>query len=147
MPTPIREAVLAAVAARLKAQLAGVTVVRALRAPLDPRLCPAVILRGGDMVADEDQSFGETMWRIAFSVAGMITATSDLAAEQALSDLHAKVIAALQGYDLGPATIQPNVLDASFEIYSAEDSATPAGEFTAAFEATAMTPNASPYAA
>lgn len=147
MPTPIREAVLAAVAARLKAQLAGVTVVRALRAPLDARHCPAVILRGGDMVADEDQSFGETLWRIAFSVTGMITASEDLAAEQALSELHAKVIAALQGYDLGPATIQPNVLEATFELYAAEESATPAGEFTALFEATAMTPNASPYAA
>lgn len=147
MPTPIREAVLAAVAARLTAQIANTSVLRAVRAPLDARRCPALILRGGDMAADEDQSFGETLWRIGFSVTGMITAATDLAAEQALSELHARVIAALQGYDLGPATIQPNVLNASFELYLAEDSAAPAGEFTAEFEATAMTPNASPYAA
>lgn len=146
MPTPIREAVLAAVEARLKAQITGVTVLRALRAPLDARHCPALILRGGDMSAEEDQSFGETLWRIGFSVTGMITAANDLAAEQALSDFHAKVITALQGYDLGPATIQPNVLNTSFDLYAAEDSATPAGEFTAEFEAMAMTPNASPYA-
>lgn len=146
MPTPIREAVLAAVAARLTASIAGVTVLRARRAPVDPRNCPALVLRGGQMSADEDQSFGETLWRIGFSITGLFTAATDLAAEQAGSDLHAKVIAALQGFDLGPATIQPNVLNADFDLYPVEDSAVPAGEFTAEFEATAMTPNSSPYA-
>lgn len=146
MPTPIREAVLTAVEARLKAQLAGVTVLRAHRAPLDPRQCPAVVITGGGMDADEDMSFGETQWRIGFSVAGYITARTDLAAEQALSDLHARVIAALQNYDLGPATIQANIAGAEFELYAVEESAAPAGEFNATFEALAMTPAASPYA-
>jgi hypothetical protein len=146
MPTPIREAVLAAVATRLTAQLSGVTVLRAHRAPLDPRKCPAVIVTGGGMDADEDMSFGETQWRIGFSVAGYIKAATDLAAEQALSDLHARVIAALQNHDLGPATIQPNITGAEFELYSIEESAAPAGEFNASFEALAMTPAASPYA-
>jgi len=147
MPTPIREAVLAAVAARLTAQLVGVKIFRARRAPIDARDCPAVVLRGGQMSAEEDQSFGECMWRIGFSVTGMFTATTDLSAEQAGSELHGKVIAALQGYDLGQATIQPNVLTTDFDLYAVEDSAVPAGEFNAEFEAMAITPNASPYAA
>jgi hypothetical protein len=146
MPTPIREAVLAAVFTRLKAQLSGVTVLRAHRAPLDPRQCPAVIITGTGMDADEDMSFGETQWRIGFTVAGYITAATDLAAEQAASALHARLVAALQDYDLGPATIQPNIAGAEFELYSIEESAAPAGEFNASFEALAMTPAGSPYA-
>jgi hypothetical protein len=146
MPTPIREAILAAVATRLTAQLAGVTVLRAYRAGLDPRLCPAVIITGTSMDADEDISFGETQWRIGFSIAGYITATTDLAADQAMSDLHARVVAALQDYDLGPGFVQSNVGSAQFELYPAEESAKPAGEFSASFEAMAMTPAKSPYA-
>jgi hypothetical protein len=146
MPTPIREAVLAAVFTRLTAQLSGVTVLRAHRAPLDPRRCPAVIITGTGMDADEDMSFGECQWRIGFTVAGYIAAATDLAAEQAASALHARLIAALLNYDLGPATIQPNITGADFELYSIEESAAPAGEFNASFEALAMTPAGSPYA-
>ena len=146
MPTPIREAVLAAIAARLTAQLTGVTVLRSYRATLDPRQCPAVILTGTSMDADEDMSFGETQWRIGFAVAGYITATTDLGADQALSDLHARVVAALQDYDLGPGFVQSNLSTAQFELYPAEESAKPAGEFSANFEALAMTPAKSPYA-
>jgi hypothetical protein len=105
-----------------------------------------VIITGTSMDADEDMSFGECQWRIGFTVAGYITAATDLAAEQAASALHARLIAALQNYDLGPATIQPNITGAEFELYSIEESAAPAGEFNASFEALAMTPAASPYA-
>lgn len=146
MPTPIREAVLAAIAARLAAQLTGVTVLRSYRATLDPRQCPAVVLTGTSMDAEEDVSFGETQWRIGFAVAGYITATTDLGADQALSDLHARVVTALQDHDLGPGFVQSNIGNAQFELYPAEDSAKPAGEFAASFEALAMTPAKSPYA-
>jgi hypothetical protein len=146
MPTPIREAILAAVATRLTAQLAGVAVLRAYRAALDPRYCPAVVITGTSMDADEDMSFGETQWRIGFAVAGYITAATDLAADQALSDLHARVVAALQDHDLGSGFVQCHVGTAQFELYSTEESAKPAGEFNASFEAMAMTSTKSPYA-
>lgn len=150
MPTPIREAILAAVAGRLTAQLSGVTVLRARRAPVAQEERPAVVLVGGGLSAAEDVSFGETMWTCAFTVVGHFAGATDLAAEQAGSDLHARVVAALQGWDIQPtvpAAIQANVTTAEFGLYGAEDSAKPAGEFAAEFTATAMLPNGSPYTA
>ena len=85
MPTPIREAVLAAVAGRLAALLPDVPIERAQRAEPAVETMPCLILQGGDMIPDESQSPGECFWQVEFVVQGYAAGESDLAAEQALT--------------------------------------------------------------
>lgn len=144
--TALREAVMAAAAARLTAQLAGVQVERARRAPMDVTELPAVVVTAGDVTADENQSPTECFWTFDFTVTGYAKGSTDLACEQALSALHASVIAALQGYDLGPGTVQTNTAPASFDIYTTEDSDVAAGQFEARFAVLAVAPVGSPFA-
>lgn len=146
MPTPLRESILAAVAARLAAQIPAVPVERARRAPVEIAQMPRLVVRGQEATPDEGQSPGETFWTFGFTVTGYAKGTTDLAAEQALSQLHADVMAALQMAALGPASVMPSVGPADMRIYEPEMSAVPAGEFTVAFAALAVAPTASPYA-
>jgi hypothetical protein len=145
--TPIREAVTAAAHARLAAVLTGVTVERVRRAPPDLSELPLVVVAAGDMTADEEQSPGETFWRIGVTVTGHAMGGTDLAAEQALSELHARVVAAMQGHDLGAGVVDALSDGATFEMLLAEDSDTPAGAFEARFTVLAVAPSGNPYAA
>ena len=72
--------------------------------------------------------------------------TRALAAEQALSLLHARSVTALAGWT--PST--PGLGDvaeqgAEFRLYEAEDSARPAGEFLARFTILAVGPTGGPW--
>jgi hypothetical protein len=147
MPTPIREVALAAIAARLCAQMPDVPIERARRAPIDTdtESVPRLVLRGEDWEADETQEPGATHYRIGVSVTGVVRAITDLDAEQALSALHARVVAALAGWTLDP----PGFGDvaeqgAEFRLFDAEESARPAGEFVARFTLLAVTPTGNP---
>lgn len=144
--TPLRESVLAAVAARLAALISDVPVDRARRAPVEIGDFPRLVLIGTSAFGDEGQSPTETFWTFGFSVTGYAKATTDLGAEQALSDLHARVMAALQMAELGPASVQPTAGLAEMGLYAADDSKTPAGQFSVTFEALAIAPTAHPYA-
>lgn len=144
--TPLRESVLAAAAEVLAAAISDVPVERARRAPVDIAEFPRLVLIGTSTVGDESQSPMETFWTFGFTVTGYATGTTDLAAERALSDLHARVMAALQMAELGPASVMPTAGLADLGLYSADDSRIPAGQFTAAFEALAIAPTAFPYA-
>lgn len=146
MPTPLRESVLAAVADRLQDMIPGVPVERARRAPVGIDERPRLVVRGGDAAADESQSPMETFWTFGVSVSGYVAAASDLAAEQALSTLHAQVMEALQAVDLGPASVQPTIGLAEMALYDSADSSAPAGQFTIILEALAVAPTAHPYA-
>ena len=148
MPTVLREAALAAIAVQLTAQLAGVIVERARRAPVDTdaEALPRLVLRGEEWEADETQEPGRTYYRIGFSVAGYVTATTDLAAEQALSALHASVIAALAGWTPTTAGLGDVAeLGGEFRLYDADESARPAGEFAARFTILAVAATGNPY--
>ena len=147
---PLREAALAAIADRLATALPDVVVERARRAPvdIDAEPLPRLILRGEDWQADDTEEPGRTHYRIGFSVTGFASAATDLAAEQALSLLHARVIEALAGWT--PST--PGLGDvaeqsAEFSLYDAEDAARPAGEFLARFSILAIGPRGGPWAA
>lgn len=149
MSTPFREAALAAVAGRLSVALPDVPLERARRAPVDTdtEATPKLILHGEDWSADDTQEPNFTHWTIGFSVAGYIRAASDIAAERALSVLHARVVAALSAWTpdtigLGDVAEQ----GAQFRLYDADESAKPAGEFLAQFTILAVGPTASPYA-
>ena len=147
---PLREAALAAIADRLTTALPEVVVERARRAPVDvdAETLPRLILRGEDWQADDTEEPGRTHYRIGFSVAGIASATTDLAVEQALSLLHARVVETLAGWTpstagLGDVAEQ----SAEFSLYDAEDSARPAGEFLARFSMLAIAPSGGPWSA
>ncbi len=146
---PLREAALAAIADRLTTSLPDVVVERARRAPVDvdAEILPRLILRGEDWQADDTEEPGRTYYSIGFSVTGFASATIDLAAEQTLSLLHARVVEALAGWTpstagLGDVAEQ----SAEFSLYDAEDSARPAGDFLARFSMLAIAPSGGPWA-
>jgi hypothetical protein len=149
MSIPLREAALAAVAARLTAALPDAVVERARRAPVDTtnEPLPRLILRGDSWTADLSQEPGVTHYACAFSVTGYGAAGSDLAAEQALTTLHARVVVALSGWTPATAGLGDVVeQDSEFTLYDAEESQQPAGEFLVRFEMLAIAPTGAPYA-
>lgn len=147
MSTPLREAALAEIAARLAAELSDIPTERARRSAVDPVAEGArLVLTGEDWAADTSQQPGITHYTLSFAVTGYLAAASDLAAEQALSTLHARVVAALCGWTpASPGLGEPIELGAEFTLYDAEDSARPAGEVRAHFQMLALAPTASPY--
>ena len=150
MPTALRETALAAIAARLVAQIPTATVERARRAPVDvdKETLPRLVLIGGDLDADESAEPGATHYTLTFSVTGTVRAKTDLLLEQALSDLHAKVAAALAGWE--PAADQiGNITEqgAEFTMFDAEDSAVPVGQVAARFSILLIATTGNPFAA
>lgn len=144
--TPLRESVLAAAADVLRQAIPDVPVDRARRAPPARGELPRLVLIGLNAQADQTQSPSETFWTFDFQVAGYVSAATDLGAEQALSDLHARVMVALENADLGPGAVQPTVGVAEMALYAAEDSSAPVGQFTVIFQALSIAPTAYPYA-
>ena len=145
---PLREAALAAIATRLATALPDVVVERARRAPVDTdaETLPRLVLRGDDLDADEGQEPGRTHYQVGFVVAGFAAGSTDLAAEQALSLLYARVVAALAWW----TPVEPGLGDVAerrteFVLYAAEDSARPAGEFQARFVLLAVAPSGGPF--
>jgi hypothetical protein len=150
MSTPLRESALAAVATRLAAQIPTATVERARRAPvdLDNEALPLLVLTGGDMSADETSEPGATHYTLSLAIAGYARARTDLAAEQAVTALHAQVVAALAGWEPAIAGIGNTAEEgAEFEIYDAEASKAPAGTFTARFSILLIAATGNPYTA
>ena len=148
MTTPLREAALAAIAARLVGTLPDVVVERARRAPVDTdtEMLPRLIVRGEDWQADTSQEPGTTHWTIGVSVSGFARGASDLAAEQTLSDLHARVVAALAVWTPDTAGLGDVVEEnADLRLYDADESAKPAGEFIARFSLLAVGASAAPW--
>lgn len=149
MPTALRETALAAIFTRLQAQVTTATVERARRAPVDhdDEKLPRLILSGGDLEADEAAEPGATHYTLEFTVAGHATARSDLLLEQALSELHAQVVAALAGWEPAAANIgNTTELGAEFTVLDAKDSAKPNGSFLARFTILIIAATGNPYA-
>jgi hypothetical protein len=145
---PLREAALAAIADRLTTQLTDVVVERARRAPVDTdaEFLPRLVVRGDDLEADDSEEPGRTHYRIGFGVSGFADGATDLAAEQALSLLHARAVAALAAW----TPVTPGLGDvaeqgAEFRLTDTEDSARPAGEFLARFTILAIGPAGGPW--
>ncbi len=134
--TALRETALAAIAARLTAQVPGATVERARRAPvdIDKETLPRLVLAATDWAADESVEPLVVHYTLAFTVAGYARARTDLAAEQALSELHASAAAALSGWTPTDAGLSsPQQEDSEMRLYDADESDNPAGEFALRF--------------
>lgn len=147
---PLREAALAAIVERIITGLPDVALDRARRAPVDveAETLPRLVLRGEEIEADDTEEPGRTHYRIGFVVSGFAAGVSDLAAEQALSVLHARLISLLAAWT--PAA--PGLGDiaeqgAEFRMYDTEESTLPAGEFLARFSILAIGPNGGPWSA
>jgi len=145
-PTPLRESVLAAAAARLAEIITDVPVERARRSMPTLEQMPMLVVHGGGASPDNSQSPGETFWTFGFTVTAYFKGADDLAAEQAGSEIHARILVALEYADLGPASVQPTAGQAEIILYSAEDSTKPAGQLVVPFEALAIAPTSYPYA-
>ena len=145
---PLREAALAAVAARLAEQVPTAVVERARRAPVDTDVesLPRLILLGGAIEADETAEPGRTHYQIGFVVQGYAAGADDLAAEQALSLLHADIVVALAGWTPdAPGLGDISERGAEIGLFAVEDSATPAGSFEARFALLAIAPTGGPF--
>jgi hypothetical protein len=147
---PLREAVLAAIAERIITGLPDVALDRARRAPVDVEVeaLPRLVLRGEEIEADDTEEPGRTHYRIGFVVSGIAAAASDLAAEQALSTLHARLVSLLAGWTPAAAGLGDVAEQgAEFRMYDTEESALPVGEFLARFSILAIGPNGGPWSA
>jgi hypothetical protein len=153
--TPIRERLLAMVAARLEEQIPDVPVERARRALVEIREMPRLIVRGGTLAPNDATAFGETLYSAEAIIEGYVVSTDpdvenpDLACERLLSELHARVVSALadwtpDGDDLNEVMESGT---AEFLPYDLDESSEPAGEFVARFEAQSIRPTGHPYAA
>lgn len=150
MPTPIRETALAAIAARLVAQIPTATVERARRAEvdLDKESLPRLVVNAIDWIADESAEPLVVHYTLGFAVTGYATARTNILAEQAIGALHAQVVAALAGWTPTESGLgEPSEGDAEIGLIDAETSAKPVGEFTARFDMLCLAPLGSPYAA
>ena len=148
MTSPVTEAALAAVTARLVEALPSVAVERARRAPVDieSEALPRLVLHIDTLEADASAEPGATHYRIGLTVVGTAIGTSDLEAQQAVISLHASVVAALAGWTPSTAGLGDVAeIGADFLLHDVDQSATPAGEFAARFEMLAVAATGNPY--
>jgi hypothetical protein len=146
--TPLREAALAAIAARLAAAIPAATVERARRAPVDTdrERLPRLVVALDGWQADPDSLPGITSYSISVLITGYAAGGDDASARAALAALLGQVAAALDGWAPGPARLGELLpLDADILLYDAADSARPAGELSARYDLTASAPTGAPY--
>ena len=148
MTSPVTEAALVAVTARLVAMVPSAVVERARRAPVDieSEALPRLVLHIDNLDADASAEPGATHYRVGLTVVGTAIGTSDLEAQQAVISLHASVVAALAGWTPSTAGLGDVAeLGADFLLHDVDQSATPVGEFAARFEMLAVAATGSPY--
>jgi len=139
---------LAAVTARLVAELPDVVVERARRAAvdIDADALPRLVVLGDGVQADASQEYSVTHYQIAFSVTGFVRSTSDVLVEQGLSTLYARVVDALVRWTpTTPGLADPFENETDFTLFDADESAIPAGNFCARFVLTAVSPTGGPW--
>lgn len=141
--TALRETALAAIAARLTAQITTATVERTRRVPVDiaAESLPRLVVAGIDWTPDETAEPLVVHYTLAFAVTGYVRDRTDLLVEQGLSALHASVATALSGWTPGIDGLgEPADEGAEHRLYDAEESDKPAGEFVARFSMLCLGP-------
>lgn len=145
---PLRHVVMEAVEAALVAAFPDIPVERTRRAPVDVAgEVPRIVVVATTATPDDTQSPGETFWTFGFTVIGYGSGANDGAADYALDEMHARVVATLEVAELGVATVMATTGLGEFGLYDAQESAEPAGQFSVSFEALAIAPNDSPFVA
>ncbi len=135
MPTPLREAAIAAIAARLAAAMPAAPVERNRRAPVDSddETLPRFIIRDGAHHVLASDAHGITLYRVEVSIEGWARATTDEGLGAALHSTHAAVVAALCNAEIeiddGNQAISPEEVSFEAEPIPARDAARPALSF------------------
>ena len=145
MPATIWDAVMAAVAARLRAVITDVPLDTDRRAPVAEAECPRLTLTLGDVSEDLTMAPGEALHRIEVVLRGYATGTTDTACRVALNTMLARAVGALNGWQSGAIFDVQAGPDRRVMLYDAEESARAMGEFTQGFIAQSMTPAGAPY--
>jgi hypothetical protein len=148
--TPIREAALAAIATRLAAQITDVPIERARRAAVavDTEALPRLGLAATGFEADETVEPLAVHYTLSFAVTGYVKARTDLALDQAMSALHARVVAALSGWTPTTGGLgEPAEEGVEFSPLDPDESKIPAGTFTARYSMLCIAALGAPYAA
>lgn len=142
MARPIREMLLAAVHARLSNAIPTAAVHRSRRSPIDTEAeaLPVLVVHLTRMDAQlEAMTPTETHYRCAIEVQGVAEGDTDAEADEAVSQLHADVIAALDGWALQPNTVDELAAGpGEFKMHDADESARPTGEFLVELTCTAI---------
>lgn len=142
----LRQALAEAVVDRLAAALPATPRARARRAEVEAEERPCLSIVVGAMRADTNASQGEVLWTAEVMVTGYPAGeASDEAAENAMSDLEASIVTALDGQPLarpggGELTTGLMVLASEPRLYSAEESGKPLGDVTVTFQAQVLMP-------
>jgi hypothetical protein len=103
------------------------------------------VVVAGNVEADETAEPLLTHYQLAFAVHGYAAGADDLAAEQALSLLHAQAVASLAGWTPAAAGLGDIAeRGADIALFALDDSAKPAGSFEARFSVLAMSPTGGP---
>ena len=141
MPTPLREAAIAAIVAQLAAVLPTVPVERNRRAPPDltAETLPRLAVLDGDHQVQDSDAVGTVLYRVQVLVLGHVTAATDATLGAALNDLHASVVAAICNQEIlvaGEQNIWPHEQGMELIPFAASDSEKPAMGFalTLAFD-------------
>lgn len=146
MPVPFRTALGQALLARLAgaASLDGYTIERARRDDVPDEARPLICIDvTGDAAADNTAAPCQTLWTIGITVVGYpVAAASEVACSDALAQLEADLIAAIEAegarLDLGglPLCEDVQVRSSSADAYPVEDSSDHLGEVTITVAAT-----------
>jgi hypothetical protein len=146
MPTTVWDAAMAAVAARLRAQITDVPVEMDRRAPVEEGECPRLVLTQGSTPApDLMQDPGAEHHDIEITVTGHQLGAGDTAARIATNTLRARVMAAMNGYAEGVVFDVMAVGGDGARLLDAEESAKPRGEFSQPFRVRCVTASGHPY--
>lgn len=155
MTTPIVEAALVAVAARLVAQIPNTPVerVRLAEVDTDAEPLPRLVLELAEIAADETQEPLVTHYTLSLAVTGYARATTGptaqqgLLAQQAILALQAQVVAALSNWMPTGSGLGDLIHEgADITVYQAGESSRAAGQFTARFSMLCTAATGSPYA-
>nr|WP_314076337.1 hypothetical protein [uncultured Roseococcus sp.] len=155
MATNMRTALASAVVARLQAVIPTVAVERGRRAAVGEGERPLILVETADATADDEMSPSETFWTLTFTAtaflvasrgAGATGAQADVAAEDALGDMEAAIIAALHAESLStpggtaPLTCGVEIAGSQIDITEAASAAKRLGSVSVDFRAQIVLP-------
>lgn len=132
---PIREVLIAAVHAQLTGATTA-TVQRSRRADVDTQqeTLPILLVHLTAMNADPTAEATLLHWDCTVEITGLAGGRTDALADQAVSDLHAAVVAALDGWSPNDSTFDQFAAGScEFRMHQADESPAPVGEFAASF--------------
>ncbi|MBS7789272.1 hypothetical protein KTR66_04665 [Roseococcus sp. SDR] len=146
MPTTVWDAAMDAVAAQLRAVVTGTPVELDRRAPVADGECPRLVVTQGDTPApDLTQDPGAEYHDIEITIAGHCVGSTDTATRIATNTLRAQVMAALNGYAAGVVFDVIAIGGDGVQLFDAEESAKPRGEFVQPFRVRCVTASGHPY--